>query len=134
MRSESMTTVRGTGGAGGCFVMRSLLALAAAISTFRSAWKFGPPRDTSVFHRARIVRQSSDLMKVDVEAQAEEIGFMADVSLWLGVPGLRVELPPGSFVLLNWRSPYSTSPDVIVSPQTKPYSFKLAGKASGEVQ
>lgn len=62
-----------------------------------------PHIDRFALYRARVVSQSADLAKVDVQPDDMRLPGMSGVPLKLGLPGARVSVSPGAYVLIGWE-------------------------------
>jgi hypothetical protein len=107
-------------------VTRLLRAAWAALVEFRREWHDDRRFDPVALHPARVLRQSDDLLLVDVEAENPAVGFHDAVGIATGLPGLRVRLGVGSTVFLTWRSRWSRYPEVHVPPSTQQLSLVAA--------
>jgi hypothetical protein len=100
--------------------VRFVRALFAAVREFRQAWNTPSSFNPTAFYRAQVVRQSSDLLLVDVQTEFPEVGgYLPDVHLATGIPGVRVRLQPGAPVLLSWRTRDARFPEAYLAPSTK---------------
>lgn len=64
-------------------------------------------------YRAKVVKQSSNLKRVDVVPVDPLLPSMANIPLKFGVPGIDAKINPGHFVLVGWEDarpdkPYAT--------------------------
>jgi hypothetical protein len=85
-------------------IKESLLALIRAAH---------PRIDYLGLYRAKVVKQSADQLRFDVIPDDKRLPGMSDVPLKLGIPGGKVKVSPGAFVLVAWeggdpRRPYVT--------------------------
>lgn len=90
-------------------VKGKLLELVRA--AFQSLPPWGNGIDYLGLYRAKVVSQSADKLYVDVQADAEHVGGVPNVRLWLGLPGCTVEIQQGAYVRIGWlggdpRFPY----------------------------
>ena len=73
-----------------------------------------PSIDHLTTYRAKVVGQSSDKLKVDLQVDDARIGTLSKVPILLGLPGCTVDIAAGCYVRLGWRGgdprqPYATS-------------------------
>ncbi len=98
-----------------CRLTGPLLALARHSDT-RSPYRAS--------YRARVVSQSADWLRVDVQPDDPLLPVMANVYLHHGVPGLRVKLrlrdEPPVFVMVGWLDGSPTKPFAAIWAPTSP--------------
>lgn len=70
--------------------------------------------DYFALYRAKVVRQSGDKRKVDVVPEDNRLPGMAEVPLKLGLPGAKVTIAPGAWVLLGWDGGDPSKPHALV--------------------
>jgi hypothetical protein len=58
----------------------------------------------SRLYRARVLAQSGDLMKVDVEPEDRLLPLMSNIPLRHGIPGITVSISPGAYVMIGWEN------------------------------
>jgi hypothetical protein len=55
-------------------------------------------------YRSRLVRQSSDLLRVDVATDDPLLPEMSNIPLHHGLPGLALAVSPGAYLLVGWAN------------------------------
>lgn len=58
--------------------------------------------DYYALYRARVVAQSADLLKLDVQPDDARIPGMSGIELRLGIPGFKVKVAAGQHCLVGW--------------------------------
>ncbi len=75
----------------------------------------GTPRvDYFTTYRARVVKQSGDLLKVDIIPDDSRIPQRQDVTIKWGIPGVTAQISPGAFVHHGWEGGDPSKPYVML--------------------
>lgn len=68
--------------------------------------------DYYALYRARVVAQSPDFTKLDIQPDDSRLPPMSGILLRHGVPGLKVQITPGAFVMVGWSGGDPSQPYV----------------------
>lgn len=94
--------------------------------------------DYYALYRARMVAQSADMTKLDVIPDDSRIPPMTGILLRHGVPGLKVQVAPGAFVLVGWSGGDPSRPycqlweggETVLTETFSALNIKLGGPSS----
>ncbi len=73
----------------------------AILALFRASV---PHVDYATGYRAKVTKQSADLLSVDVEPDDTRLPRMSGIPIRHTVPGLKVQVPTGTFVMVWWEN------------------------------
>lgn len=71
-----------------------------------------PRIDYYGFYRAKVAKQSADLLRVDVQPDDPRVPGMGDIPLRHGLPGIKVQVAIGAYVLIGFMGGDPSKPYV----------------------
>lgn len=88
-------------------------------------------------YRARVLAQSGDLLRLDLEPEDPLVPLMSNIPIRHGIPGLTVKMAPGAYVLVGWENGRPSAPfcGLWANPSTTGAgdARALSGKGGGAV-
>lgn len=79
-----------------------------------SARAADPLLDYRAFYRARVLAQSTDRLRLDVEPDDKRLPLMSEIPIKHGVPGAVITISAGAFVMVGWENADPSRPHAAV--------------------